>query len=264
MKAHSAFWGGVLGIVLLIVSCSSPPKTHQAREVLPAVNVERLELPAVADGQEIHQRSGFSFSYDAKSHLARWVAYTLTPQLVKEKVVERATAFQPDDDIEASPKPADYRKSGYDKGHLAPAADFRWSPDAMKDCFLMTNMAPQLPAFNRRIWKNLETRVREWAQTQPHSYIVTGPVLTEPCATYLKGICVPKKFYKVMLQTDGQRYRAIGFVIPQHYKNADLVNYAQSIDNVEKVAGLDFFPALPDELENQVEGEAPREAIWWN
>jgi endonuclease G, mitochondrial len=263
VKAHSAFWGGVFGVVLLIVSCSSPPKA-QEHAVLPAIHTERLELPAVVDGQAIYQRSGFSFSYDAKSHLASWVAYTLTPQLVKEKVVERATAFQPDSDVAESPKPADYRKSGYDKGHLAPAADFRWSPDAMKDCFLMTNMAPQLPAFNRRIWKNLETRVREWAETQPHSYIVTGPVLTEPCESHLKGICVPKKFFKVMLQTDGQRYRAIGFVIPQHYKNADLVPYAQSIDEVERVAGLDFFPALPDNVENQVEAEAPREAIWWN
>lgn len=263
MKAHSAFWGGIFGVVLLILSCSSPPRASEPT-VLPAVHLERLELPAVVDGQEIHQRSGFSFSYDAKSHLASWVAYTLTPQLVKEKVVERATAFHPDSDVAESPKPADYRKSGYDKGHLAPAADFRWSPDAMKDCFLMTNMAPQLPAFNRRIWKNLETRVREWAQTQPHSYIVTGPVLTEPCESRLKGICVPKKFFKVMLQTDGQRYRAIGFVIPQRYKSADLLPYAQSIDEVERVAGLDFFPALPDTVENQVEAEAPREAIWWN
>ena len=148
----------------------------------------------------------------------------------------------------------DYEGSGYDRGHLAPAADMGWSTITMAESFYFSNMSPQLPAFNRGIWKRLEELVRSWAIENKAVYVVTGPVLTSNLPSIGPDkVSVPKYFYKVILDYTDPDIKGIGFILPNASSGAPLQNYAVTIDSVEKVTGIDFFPALPDKQEKKIE-----------
>jgi endonuclease G, mitochondrial len=148
----------------------------------------------------------------------------------------------------------DYAGSGYDRGHLAPAADMGWSSIAMAESFYYSNMSPQVPAFNRGIWKRLEELVRTWAVDYNAVYIVTGPVLTNGLLTIgINKVSVPKYFYKVILEYNDQDIKGIAFILPNTGSGEPLQNYAVTIDSVEKFTGIDFFPKLPDDQERIIE-----------
>ena len=151
---------------------------------------------------------------------------------------------------------ADYLHSGYDKGHLAPAADMGWSATAMKESFYFSNMSPQDPSFNRGIWKRLEELVRDWAIQNNTIYIVTGPLLSTGLPTIgANKVSIPKFYYKVILDYTEPEIKSIAFIMPNAGSKDNLQRYAVSIDNVEKATGIDFFPSLPDEQENKIEKE---------
>jgi endonuclease G len=150
----------------------------------------------------------------------------------------------------------DYAGSGYDRGHLAPAADMGWSASTMIESFYYSNMSPQQPGFNRGIWEKLEELVRIWAIENKAVYVVTGPVLSKGLQTigYNK-IAVPNYYYKVILDYQKPNIKGIGFILPNESSKSLLQNYAVSIDSVEKVTGLDFFYLLKDQEENLIEKE---------
>jgi endonuclease G len=149
---------------------------------------------------------------------------------------------------------SDYAGSGYDKGHLAPAGDMGWSATSMKESFYYSNMSPQVPSFNRGVWKRVEELVRAWANEYKSVYIVTGPVLTNGLPTIGHDkVSVPKYFYKVILEYNASGTKGIGFVIPNAASQESLQRYAVSIDSVEKITGIDFFPLLPDKQEKAIE-----------
>jgi len=168
---------------------------------------------------------------------------------------ERSDNFRIDPEIPTgSATPDDYKRSGYDRGHLLPAADMSWSPEAMSLTFLMSNMSPQEPSFNRGIWKKLEARVREWAVEDGLIYVVTGPVLEDGLPEIgTDRVSVPRYFYKVILDYQEPDIKGIGFVMANQKSKLDIYHYAVSIDSVEKLTRLDFFPALPDEFEETIE-----------
>jgi endonuclease G len=184
------------------------------------------------------------------------VAYRLTKQMVSTKAVKRSNRFHVDPAVDGCPSPDEYKRSGYDRGHIAAAEDMRWSEQAMQDSFSMANMTPQSPGLNRGPWKRLEERVRTWAAAFDEVYVTAGPVLTEPCLkTIGHAICVPARHFKVVLERTGGEIKAIGFIFPQDAKG-DLTPYVRSVAEVQKVTGLDFFPALPDDIEQKVEAHA--------
>ena len=149
----------------------------------------------------------------------------------------------------------DYKKSGYDRGHMAPAADFRWSFDAMNDTFYLSNMCPQTHAFNAGIWSDLEEAVRSIAYEDECIYVVTGPVLTDgPYETIGENkVAVPNYFYKVILDYSAPTVKAIGFIMPHENSKEPLSYFAVTVDEVEDMTGLDFFPLLPDDEEEKLE-----------
>ena len=148
----------------------------------------------------------------------------------------------------------DYAKSGYDRGHLAPAADMSWSEKVMQESFYFSNMSPQLPGFNRGIWKRLEEQVRDWALLYDSIYIVTGPVLS-PDLSYIgpNKVSVPKYYFKALISI--KERKGIAFYMPNQKSEAALMNYAVSIDSLESILGLDLFHLLPDQLEQQLESK---------
>jgi endonuclease G, mitochondrial len=215
-----------------------------------------LYLPSYdAEFDEIEHYSGFSLKYSEEYEQAEWVAYQLTAEEV-QGTVDRTDNFQADQNISTgSAVLEDYRGSGYDRGHLAPAADMKWSATAMKESFLMSNMSPQTPEFNREIWKKLEHRVRQWAEENDELYVVTGPVLTDGPYPVIgpNNVAVPRRFYKVILDYREPGIKAIGFILPNEKCGTLLSVFAVTIDQVETVTGIDFYPALPDAEEDTLE-----------
>ncbi|MEG1572130.1 MAG: DNA/RNA non-specific endonuclease [Bacteroidales bacterium] len=198
--------------------------------------------------------TGFSLSYNEKYVQANWVAYSLT-KAKTQKVCDRADKFVPDPKLKAKMATnKDYSHSGYDRGHLAPAADMAWSLQSMQESFYFSNVSPQQASFNRGIWKKLESLVRLWAIEYDTIFIVTGPLLTQGLPTIgAHKIAVPSFFYKVIVnKTKG---KGIGFIIPSQAINQNLQNFAVSIDSVETVSGIDFFSTFADEQEKQIEKE---------
>ncbi|MCR5605287.1 MAG: DNA/RNA non-specific endonuclease [Treponema sp.] len=223
---------------------------------------EGKQLP---QGHEIHKYSGFTLCYREDYEQAEWVAYCLTKdELTKES--ERSNDFHEDKNISTkSATPGDYTRSGYDRGHLAPAGDMSFSTQAMQDSFNMSNMSPQVPAFNRGIWKNLEEQTRKWANKFGAIYVVSGPLLDKPASSYktigANKVVVPEYYYKALLAPMGDSVIAVAFLLPNAKVSDSYWNYALSIDELEKRTGLDFFYLLDDETERQIE-KSYRESNW--
>ena len=209
------------------------------------------------------QKQGFSLGYSYKYRQALWVAYTLTTEHLQSEQVRRKDIFKADPAVKKRPvRPADYTRTGYDKGHLAPAADMTYSMPSMENSFLMSNISPQVPGFNRGIWKRLETQVRRWAVKEEKIYILTGPVFIHPLRRMGRArLPVPVAFYKIIFDLTPPQ-KMIGFVIPNQSSKRRLASFAVSVDEIERITGYDFFSGLDDELENRLEAENNFQA--WN
>lgn len=195
---------------------------------------------------------GFAVYFDPEVHLPQCVIYELTAEETDGNV-PRAKGFTQDEDVEGCPAPNAYHGSGKERGHMAPAADFKWDSVAMSQTFLMTNICPQDKSLNEGGWNRLEEKVREWALRDGALIIAAGPVLENGLERTEQGVAIPKRFYKVVLAHQAHPVRAIAFIYPNGASNGRLRQYAVSVDSVERVTGLDFFSALPDEIEARVE-----------
>ena len=213
-----------------------------------------LELPSVKKGEYLIRHSGYSLVYNETYEQAAWVAYQLTEKETK-KLYDRTDKFIEDPSVSTgSAADADYSGSGYDRGHLAPAADMGWSSTTMAESFYFSNMSPQVPGFNRGIWKRLEEQVRSWAIEYDTIYVVTGPVLKGDMGSIgANKVAVPNYYYKVILDMHSKPHQAIGFVMENASASGDLSNFAVSIDSVERFTGIDFFPSLEDAAETTLE-----------
>ena len=222
--------------------------------ILTALAKDGLEIPFYADTSAIVRHTGFTLEYNEKYEQAKWVAYVLT----KDKVMgnyPRTDNFRADPlVITGSATLADYKNSGYDRGHLYPAADAAWDTNSMNDCFYLSNMTPQIHAFNAGIWGKLETQVRDWSYKFDSLLIVTGGILRDGLPTIgIDSVAVPEYFYKVILCKNGTDISGIGFILKSDNSSLPLKNFAVTIDSIERVTGIDFFPQLPDSIESKVE-----------
>jgi endonuclease G len=193
--------------------------------------------------------TGFDLGYNERFEQAAWVAYVLTRQEAEAGMVERTDHFRADTSIlTGSADLADYRGSGYDRGHLAPAGDMKWSEKAMDESFLLSNMSPQDPSFNRGIWRRLEEQVREWAIEKDSLYVITGPVFES-----IRGVIgenevgVPGSYFKVLVDLSPPQHDMVAFLLPNDGSPKEPIGYAISVDSLEKVTGYDFFARAPDQ-----------------
>ena len=242
-------------VVLFVVLAFLTPTESEMEDGYNPTYIADLEIPAGGKG-EVIEHTGYTLSYNEKYEVPEWVAYELTREEVVTQSVERKDNFREDKAVTTgSATLNDYKKSGYDRGHMAPAADFRWSFDAMNDTFYLSNMCPQTHAFNAGIWSDLEEAVRSIAYEDECIYVVTGPVLTDgPYETIGENkVAVPKYFYKVILDYTAPTIKAIGFIMPHENSKEPLSYFAVTVDEVENMTGLDFFPLLPDDEEEKLE-----------
>ena len=215
------------------------------------------ELPRVINNQpeQVIQHLGYTVSYNPDWLVPNWVAYELTNAETSGEQ-ERKNHFKPDPLVNGDPVvTGEYANSGYDRGHMAPAADMKWSEQAMRESFYMTNMCPQLHSLNAGDWKDLEELARDWAQLYGNIYIACGPIVEPDYTTIGKNhmIAVPSAFYKVFLRQTRQGWTSIGFIMPNRAGSRPLMTYMLSVDEVEAQTGIDFFYNLPDNLESQIE-----------
>ena len=243
----------VLVILFIVLSFLTP--TESEMDDYNPTYIENLEIPQGGNG-EIIKHTGYTLSYNEEYEVPQWVAYELTREEVTTQTTERKDNFREDKAVTAgSATLNDYKQSGYDRGHMAPAADFRWSFGAMNDTFYLSNMCPQTHSFNAGIWSDLESAIRSMAYEDGSIYVVTGPVLTDgPYDTIGEnGVAVPSYFYKVVLDYSEPTLKAIGFILPHENSKNPLSYFAVTVDEVEERTGLDFFPLLPDSTEEKLE-----------
>ncbi len=216
---------------------------------------DNLELPKIIEGDQIIEHYAYTLNYNEEYEQASWIAYSLKSSELK-KVAKRSNRFKPDPYVKTkTPITSDYSKTGFDRGHLAPAADMAFSTTAMEESFFMSNISPQRPKFNRGIWKKLEAKVREWTSKEGELFIVTGPILSDKPDNFIGKTCkiaVPNYFYKALLDTTGVD-KAIAFILPNRGSKLPLSDYVVSVDSLESVIGRDLFHSLPDSIEDHLE-----------
>lgn len=216
------------------------------------------EIPVLKNGnkEQLIKHEGYSVSYNPDFKIPNWVAYVLTEDKVNNAKVKRHNKFVPDPEVKgATALNEDYSKTGYDRGHMVPAGDMKWSEKVMRETFYFSNICPQDRGLNGGVWNDLEMTVRVWAKEKGVIYIVTGPVI-EKDLKRLGGnrVGVPRLFYKVVC--DPEKAQAIGFLFENRdYKQTSPRDQAVSVDRIEEVTGIDFFPQLPDKIEKEMEAK---------
>jgi len=238
---------------------------QQLEGQLEGLKLQRIQSDLKAVGlpsEDYILHSAMALEYAEEHEQARWVAHIILPDVAGGSV-GRTNDFRPDplvatgSAVEADYflkylKPDstyDYDGFGYDRGHLAPSADFRWSEKALSESFYYSNMSPQIDAFNREGWAALEAQLRAYVSRNPGAqlHVVTGPILREGLPVIGRGVnqvSIPEFFFKVAL--DLANGRGAGFILPHQKINAPLETFAVTIDEVERRTGLDFFNRLPE------------------
>lgn len=231
--------------------------------------IKKNGLPELKEGQEVIEHSAMSLVYNEKHEQAQWVVHMISSEILNGKV-GRSNDFRPDEKVKTgSAVETDYfikeKKSdgsytydgyGFDRGHLAPSADFSWSEKALSESYYYSNMTPQRPKFNRESWAKLEGQFRSYVANNPNSevYVVTAPVLFTDLAKSERSInkvSVPELHYKIGL--DLKNKTAIAFLMPNEHCKYSLSHYAVSIDSIENLTGINFFHSLNDSLEVELE-----------
>lgn len=207
--------------------------------------------------EQILKRTGYVASYNKTTLLPNWVAWHLTAERTEGSAKRSGVDFAEDTEV-PEPRATDweYYNSGYDRGHMCPAADNKWSKKAMEESFLFTNMCPQNGNLNRGDWNEMEMACRKWAKKYGDLYIVCGPILYKGKHKTIgkNKVVVPEAFFKVVLRT-GDDPQAIGFIYKNTSGNRPKDSYVNTVDEVERITGIDFFPSLPDDVEKKVEAE---------
>ena len=261
--SKSQRFGLITFIVLLIVAylVTTEPWKKNAGELQTSMGPEASPMeimiawenlatgyPLALTADTILSYSGFDLAYNEQYKQAAWVAYVLTREEIESGSIDRTDNFRPDTNLATgSASLADYRGSGFDRGHLAPAGDMQWDSDAMSESFLMSNMSPQLPAFNRGVWNRLETEVRNWALEKDSIYVITGPVLASIDSFIGENqVGIPKHYFKVLVDLSPPDHSLIAFLLPNSASSGSLMSFAIPVDSLEQITGYDFFAAAPN------------------
>ncbi len=208
------------------------------------------EIPSQTKAYE-----GFFVSFNEQNKTPNYVSWELLGSETDGEASRKDEKFWQDTSISGCPNTSDYTRSGYDRGHMYPAGDAKWSSESMRQCFSMANMTPQEHSLNAGAWKTLEEKERIWAKRDGSLIIVAGPIYQPEDDKTIgeANVRVPSAFFKVILAPKADNPRAIGFVYPNSHCPGNMKNYSCSVDYVEQLTGYDFFLALPDDIENTLE-----------
>ncbi|MDB4291910.1 DNA/RNA non-specific endonuclease [Maribacter sp.] len=206
--------------------------------------------------KEVVQHNYYTLSYNERYEQAEWVAYVLKETHLTSDDRKRPYFIE---DPKVRSKSADWRNykgSGYDRGHLCPAGDRRFSEQAYNETFYTSNISPQDRAFNAGVWNRLEQRVRQWAKRYGSVFVVTGGVLEEGLGEIgIEAVDVPKFYYKIVAKGDSNDIEVLAFLMEGKESTRPLKEFTVSIDELEKRTGIDFFEKLPTAMQQKLENE---------
>ncbi len=231
--------------------------------------IEALQLRKGTPNQTVSY-PGFTVYYNSHLHLPNCVVYTLTANETRGRS-ERQETFEQDEKVHGCARSEEYAGSGFDRGHMAPAGDFKWNDEAMASTFKMSNICPQNHELNKGMWNDLELKVREWARRDKKLVVYTGPVFESSKPETIvqrrsgrKGrVAVPTGFFKVIYSPSSRPTRAIAFVMPNKACDGDLRQYVVSVDEVERLTGIDFLSGLPAEQQKRLQAES-NTTLWFH
>lgn len=210
--------------------------------------------PLVGVSEQIIKKKSYIASYNKDTKIANWVAWHLTSEHT-EGSIGRGNMFHEDEEV-PSPKATveDYKGSGWSRGHMCPAGDNKWDAEAMYQSFSLINVCPQNASLNSGLWNSLEIDCRNWAKRFHDIYIICGPVFFQQNHEVIgfNEIYVPEAFFKVVLCLNGKP-KGLGVIVKNTAGNKKKDIYYNSIDQVERITGMDFFPLLSDDVEDEVE-----------
>lgn len=269
MARRKRFRGSTLLIVLLLVAAAvvafiplegsgpdagavSQPTTEHV-----VAAPEKVDIPGDIPNVVLNYE-GFTVGFNPKMHQPNYVVWTLEPEETDGDNSRSTAQFQADETVDGCATLYDYKNSGFDRGHMAPAADMKWSEQAMADCHLLTNMCPQDKRLNSGAWATVEKNSRKWAQKHGALTIVAGPILSDRLKRKIgtTPVPVPERFFKVIVAPHADPPLGIGFIMPNGYVEGGAEATVVSIDQVEEITGFDFFSELPDSIENIIESQA--------
>lgn len=244
---------------------ASPAAKKKVSKAAEADRDKAMEMPAKMDGMQelLLKREGYYVSYNKERRVPNWVAWHLTADHTNGNYYRNGEFFTEDTDV---PRPraadSDYYGSGYDRGHLCPSGDNKWSQKAQTQSFLFTNVCPQNHDLNKGDWNDLEIQCRYWAKRWGELYIVAGPVFYNDARRTIgkNKVAVPDAFFKVVLN-DNRKAKAIGFIYPNKSGHKDMNEYLKPVDEIERLTGIDFFPLLDDKVEETVEAAGYRKMM---
>tara|TARA_B100000809_G_scaffold110076_1_gene108610 strand:- start:4575 stop:5861 length:1287 start_codon:yes stop_codon:yes gene_type:complete len=243
------------------------------------IDITEVGLPELKEGEEVISHSALSLVYDESHEQAKWVSHIITSDIINGKtgrsndfredaLVKTGCATEKDYFLktlkDGSSDKYDYDGFGYDRGHLAPSADFRWSKKALSESYFYSNMSPQLPEFNREKWADLERLLRNYIFEHPKTqlYVITGPILNDSLLVIERGVnkvSIPNYFFKVVLDLSNEK--AIAFIMPNKEIKYPVSSYAVTIVEVENVTGINFFHQLDNVLEQRLESQ--KDVLVW-
>lgn len=224
---------------------------------------EGMELPSVGGVENLRVYQGYTSAYNTTTLIPDWVAYELTADELTEGSRDDQV-FSMDRSFRGKQaRREDYSGSGWTKGHMAPAGDFFWDDDALAETFYFMNVCPQSEELNRKDWNYLEKQVRKWAREYGKVWVACGPIIGENKYGTIGSdkVVVPDAFFKAVMVRNGSMYSSIAFVMGNDRQRYYLADCAMSVNELEDLTGLDFFPALPDDIEDLVE-EITDFSVW--
>ena len=229
-----------LSIILLLVSTHLYAKTY---------------FPDCKNGELIKHRY-YSLCYSEDHEQASWTAHRLTIKSITGPQ-KRTNNFRIDRDVvTGSATKEDYKHSGFDRGHLVPAGDMKLNRTSMSETFYMSNMSPQVAGFNRGVWNRIENIVRKWTKTYDELFVVTGPVLEKGLPVIGYGVSIPKYFYKIVFDNTSKTPKMLAFLIENKSDKKHISEFVTTVDEVERVTGLNFFASLPTKLQAKLESSS--------
>ena len=222
----------------------------------------------IPTNKDIIKHHALVISYNEEHEQANWVAHKINKKIIDGNV-SRTNNFRVDSQIKTgSSEEKDYFLKtklpsgkytydgfGYDRGHLAPSADFKWSKTALSDSYFYSNMSPQLPEFNRKGWANIEGFLRSYVyDNETELLVVTGPFYHENVKKSERSknnMSIPDYFFKIAV--DLKNMLGVGFLVPHEKLTSPIESYMVPIDSIESLTGYDFNFQLPDSIENKLE-----------
>lgn len=216
-----------------------------------------LELPSVTHDEQVIEHIGYTTSYNSNTLNPNWVAYELTSsELQGDFKGKNSFCWDPSVKGRKSNR-EDYKNNrDWDKGHLAPKADMKWSIQAYEESFYLSNVCPQNHQLNAGDWLKIENLARRIAKKYKKIYVVCGPVFKDRKFGTLgeNNVWIPDAFFKALLVFSGETYESIGFYMSNEPQKNNLRSYVSTVDDIEKIISRDLFVSLDDKLEDVAEG----------